>query len=270
GSNGWNSHHDTVILIHGYGGKDGSFPMVVLRDAYLRNGSYNVFVVDWGLLSRPPCYASSVHNMRPVARCLSQLFTFLRDNGAPLHRTTCVGHSLGAHMCGLVSFYLYFKIGNVSLDPARPLIRGSNRLRSIDASVVQVIHTNAGQFGESGRLGIIDFCVNGGREQPTCEKRQNVALCSHVRAVCYMAESINPSTARIASPCSTRKCSGGSRRGSARIGLELPVLMGQHTPDSAAGTFCVSNSDEPYCPSGPGHPGDIRCCNEQSQNLQEL
>ena len=31
-TNGWNSHHDTVILIHGYGGKDGSFPMVVLRD----------------------------------------------------------------------------------------------------------------------------------------------------------------------------------------------------------------------------------------------
>jgi hypothetical protein len=31
-TNGWNPHHDTVVLIHGYSGKDGSFPMVVLRD----------------------------------------------------------------------------------------------------------------------------------------------------------------------------------------------------------------------------------------------
>lgn len=31
-TNGWNGDHDTVVLIHGYGGMDGSFPMVVLRD----------------------------------------------------------------------------------------------------------------------------------------------------------------------------------------------------------------------------------------------
>jgi hypothetical protein len=31
-TNGWNGDHDTVVLIHGYGGKDGSFPMVILRD----------------------------------------------------------------------------------------------------------------------------------------------------------------------------------------------------------------------------------------------
>jgi hypothetical protein len=39
----------------------------------------------------------------------------------------------------------------------------------MDANVVQVIHTNAGVFGEDGPLGIIDFCENGGREQPSCE-----------------------------------------------------------------------------------------------------
>jgi hypothetical protein len=31
-ANRWNPHHDTVVLIHGYGGQDGSFPMATLRD----------------------------------------------------------------------------------------------------------------------------------------------------------------------------------------------------------------------------------------------
>ncbi|XP_069687339.1 phospholipase A1-like [Periplaneta americana] len=270
-ANGWEPNDDSVVLIHGYGGMDGSFPMVVLRDAYLKNGSYNVFVVDWGPLCKPPCYASAVHNLRPVARCVSELFTFLRNSGASLQRTTCVGHSLGAHMCGLVSLYLLFRMHRIiALDPARPLVRASNRLRSVDANVVQVIHTNAGQFGEGGRLGIVDFCINGGREQPSCENRTHVALCSHVRAVCYMAESINTATARIAAPCSTRRCPSGSRRPGALLGLGVPIIMGQHTPDSAAGAFCVSNFDEPYCPSHPGAPGDVRCCNKQTQNLQDL
>jgi predicted alpha/beta hydrolase len=54
-----------------------------------------------------------VHNMKPVARCVSQLFTFLRNSGVQLHRTTCVGHSLGAHVCGLVSHTLQFRMHRI-------------------------------------------------------------------------------------------------------------------------------------------------------------
>jgi hypothetical protein len=39
-TNGWNPDHDTAVLIHGYGGKDASFPMVVLRDGKLRLSGY--------------------------------------------------------------------------------------------------------------------------------------------------------------------------------------------------------------------------------------
>lgn len=86
-------------------------------------------------------------------------------------RTTCVGHSLGAHLCGLMSNYLDFRIERIiGLDPARPLIKPGNvnRLDSGDAKAVQVIHTNAGHYGESGKLGHVDFCMNGGRKQPYC------------------------------------------------------------------------------------------------------
>lgn len=58
----------------------------------------------------------------------------------------------------------------VALDPARPLIAPgiSNRLDSGDAKSVQVMHTNAGYYGEGGRVGHVDFCVNGGKRQPYC------------------------------------------------------------------------------------------------------
>lgn len=59
------------------------------------------------------------------------------------------------------------------LDPARPLVdRYGNeafRLTKDDANVVQVIHTNAGALGETAQIGDIDFCVNGGRFQPSCK-----------------------------------------------------------------------------------------------------
>ena len=58
------------------------------------------------------------------------------------------------------------------LDPARPLLdrygTRSFKLTRDDAHTVQVIHTNAGMLGEEPQIGHADFCVNGGRVQPSC------------------------------------------------------------------------------------------------------
>jgi phosphatidylserine sn-1 acylhydrolase len=51
----WNKSKENIILVHGYAGGDDVLPMVVLRDAYLRSTNYNVFVVDWSVISQPPC-----------------------------------------------------------------------------------------------------------------------------------------------------------------------------------------------------------------------
>lgn len=68
-----------------------------------------------------------------------------------------------------VSFVI-FCLRPIGLDPARPLIKPGiqNRLDSGDAKSVQVMHTNAGYYGEGGRVGHVDFCVNGGKRQPYC------------------------------------------------------------------------------------------------------
>lgn len=51
----WNSTKENIILIHGYAGGDDLLPMAILRDAYMDQGEFNVFVVDWSPLSQPPC-----------------------------------------------------------------------------------------------------------------------------------------------------------------------------------------------------------------------
>lgn len=252
---------ENIILIHGYAGGDDSLPITVLRDAYLKNTSYNVFLVDWGALSASPCYPAAVANLRPVARCLSQSLTTLRHLGLLISRTTCVGHSLGAHLCGIMANYLLFRMHKIiGLDPARPLVRPGlvNRIDSGDADFVQVIHTNAGYYGEIGRLGHVDVCINGGKIQPFCENKTNKQLCSHVWAVCFMAQSINnPYEQLIAEPCS-RRCPAGPRINS-RPGEAL--VLGQHTPFGSRGSFCFNGLNPPYCPEySINGIGDKRCC----------
>lgn len=69
----------------------------------------------------------------------------------------CRSHKTRKLSC---NFYAIFVLYNVALDPARPLIAPGigNRLDSGDAKSVQVMHTNAGYYGEGGRLGHVDFC----------------------------------------------------------------------------------------------------------------
>lgn len=68
---------------------------VIVFLAYIQNGNYNIWVVDWGNLSPPPCYRAAVNNIKAVARCTGELLTSLRVAGLQADKVTCVGHSLG-------------------------------------------------------------------------------------------------------------------------------------------------------------------------------
>lgn len=84
-----------------------------INTAYLNHGDYNVFMVDWGALCPAPCYLAAIHNMKPVAKCIAHNLSALRDAGLPIVRTICVGHSLGAHICGLMSNYINFRMERI-------------------------------------------------------------------------------------------------------------------------------------------------------------
>uniref|UniRef100_A0A182MGH1 Lipase domain-containing protein n=1 Tax=Anopheles culicifacies TaxID=139723 RepID=A0A182MGH1_9DIPT len=72
-----------------------------------------------------------------------------------------------------------------------------------DADFVDVIHTNAGVYGKIEACGHVDFYMNGGQNQPGCEKDSNQPLCSHKMSAAYFAESINSKQGFWATRCTS-------------------------------------------------------------------
>ncbi|CAG9578935.1 unnamed protein product [Danaus chrysippus] len=127
---GWKLSRKNVLIIHGFNGTHSKTPMTFLRDgklnnlpaskhitniivkngfnniAYLSRKDYNVFMVDWSPLTRFPCYLSALSNTKLAAQCTAQLYSHLTQAGALARKITCVGHSLGAHVCGMMSNHL--------------------------------------------------------------------------------------------------------------------------------------------------------------------
>lgn len=90
--------------------------------------------VDWERLTNYPCYLSSISNTKLVAQCTAQLYSYLTFLGSKIEDITCVGHSLGAHICGMMSNHLSHKQHRIiGLDPAKPIIQhhGSRSFRFV-------------------------------------------------------------------------------------------------------------------------------------------
>ncbi|XP_052739397.1 phospholipase A1-like [Bicyclus anynana] len=248
---GWKLSRKNVLIIHGFNGTHSKTPMTFLRDAYLSRKDYNVFMVDWSPLTRFPCYLSALSNTKLAAQCTAQLYSRITQSGALAKKITCVGHSLGAHVCGMMSNHLtekQYKI--VGLDPARPLVSmyGSHlfRLGRDDAYVVQVIHTNAGFLGESGLVGHADFCVNGGRLQPGCKGHvMRVARCSHFMSSCYFAAAVRRRIKMIGVPCDSSCPKQGH---SLLLHDRRVVKVDDNTPESSRGMYCVKIDQQENCP----------------------
>lgn len=66
-------------------------------------------MVDWEPLTKFPCYISALQNTMLVAQCTAHLYALIMENGGNAYKTTCVGHSLGAHVCGMLSNHLDVK-----------------------------------------------------------------------------------------------------------------------------------------------------------------
>ncbi|XP_045529146.1 phospholipase A1 [Pieris brassicae] len=248
---GWKLTRKNVFIIHGFNGTHSKTPMSFIRNAYLWRNDYNVFMVDWSELSRFPCYLSALANMRLAAQCSAQLYSYLTQSGVLAKMITCVGHSLGAHICGMMSGHLTEKQNKIiGLDPARPLVSeyGSRefRLSRDDANVVQVVHTNAGFLGESGQIGHVDFCVNGGRLQPGCKGHaMRVARCSHFMSSCYFAASVRKRVRMMGVPCDSSCPKQGT---SLLVADAKPIRLGDDIPPTSRGMYCVQLDHDESCP----------------------
>ncbi|WAR24199.1 LIPP-like protein [Mya arenaria] len=148
-----------------------------LMDELLKNGDYNVILLDWGGGSGIP-YTQATANTRVVGAVLAKLIEALQTvASARAEDFHLIGHSLGAHICGYAGERTP-NLGRISgLDPADPYFQYTDktvRLDPSDATFVDVMHTNGASiltlgYGMKQPCGHVDYFPNEGLNQPGCD-----------------------------------------------------------------------------------------------------
>lgn len=241
----FNSNHSTRVITHGWNNDGTSEVNIVIRDAYLTKGDFNVIVVDWGRGSRTINYLQAKDRVPDVGVVTAQMIVHLETyTGISRTEVTMVGHSLGGNVAGFMGKALKIKgkpaLGViVGLDPANALylaLLSATRLANTDALYVQVIKTSSLSFSD---IGTGNFYPNYGTAQPGCNGDIN---CNHGRSYHYFAESIG--TPFVARHCDyltqilLLACvqSGPSKN-----------MGGEPVDTSAVGSYWMStNSNSPY------------------------
>lgn len=162
----------------------------------MANGAFNVITVDWGVGANTINYIAARNRVNEVGPLTARFLDFLNLSGGMSFDTlSVIGHSLGAHISGIVGKSVARGVLNtvIGMDPALPLFSVDSvvdRITATDARYVEVIHTNAGLLGFDFPIGQASFYPNGGRTQPGCGI-DIVGNCAHGRAYEFFAESIN-------------------------------------------------------------------------------
>lgn len=182
---GFDPEKETKILVHGWV-MDGHYFAQQFANAYHKYhpGKFNVIGINWKKLANSDNYFQACINSNQVGIYLGEHFIsqlLVKQLGSKPDNIHAIGHSLGAHLVGLLGRTVHEKTGQklariTGLDPAKPyfdLVSKDQRLQNTDATLVDVIHSNSGFIWEGGLsmpepMGTIDFYPNGGLHQPGC------------------------------------------------------------------------------------------------------
>jgi pimeloyl-ACP methyl ester carboxylesterase len=204
----FNPNHPTRFIIHGWNNNGDSDVNILIRNAYLNHGDFNVIVVDWALGANTINYIAARNRVGIVGAAIGRLLDWMNSSlNLNLNTVYLIGHSLGAHSAGMAGKQLFTKDLDtiIALDPALPLFSidsPSERVDSTDANYVEVIHTNAGLLGFDLPIGHTDFYPNGGSSQPGCIA-DVAGACAHGRAFEFFAESIQVTSRFTATQCAS-------------------------------------------------------------------
>lgn len=244
----FNTKWPTVVLSHGW--KSESSDMDHIKDAYLSAGDYNVISVDWSPVANNILYPQVTEDLVIVGRFVARFLDCLvESHGLDLSKTHLVGHSLGAHVVGVIGGSLSEgkKVALLTgLDPAGPgyddtLEPDLAKMLDIeDAEFVQIIHTNTALLGYEYAMGDADFFPNGGKKQNGCGS-DLIGSCSHGRSTLYFAESITSTSAFVG-----YQCEDWSTYVSC-YGRPLAVMGAHIDPKSAKGVYYMNTaSSSPF------------------------
>merc|ERR1712130_1014546 len=268
-----------VILIHGFYSRpsvwaDGLAQLILAKDNTKKQ--LGVLVIDWEESSRwknvfEPWsdYSKAVKNTRCLAEIAADLLEHLSSRPS-LH---CIGHSLGAHVCGFMSNKLLEKggkrmeritgldpagidwttrlVGVMKVEPMAVLPHVDKRLDASDADFVDVIHTDANFAGMMEPSGDVDFYIGRteeklGSSQKDCGCKDN---CDHARSFKLFTESVSQQIKadKLFQCTKTKKL---SLEGCEEKSVENQAIVGYFVDEEVKGLVGVlmsSDADEMPC-----------------------
>ncbi|XP_026291992.1 pancreatic triacylglycerol lipase-like isoform X2 [Frankliniella occidentalis] len=224
-----------------------------VSSAFLRQGSFNVIVVDWSAYSGFP-YLSALSNLPGASRAVADALNRMVQTGLPAESIWLTGHSLGAQLIGVASDTITFQIHQITgMDPAGPGFEtpGVARLTRDAAELVEIVHTDAGVFGFNAPCGDVDIWPNGGTAvQPGCFLELEIG-CSHLRSWMYFAEAVNHADAFPAVRCASWD---DFRRGACPAnGGDVVYMAHSHPGQNQTGNFYLTTNRA--SPFGKGQQG---------------
>lgn len=102
----FNATLPTVLYISGWTQSPDAVTTRLLVNAYLKRGDYNVLLLDWSDYS-VGIYGAVMIRISRISRIFGRVLPKLFDKGLNAKSFHCVGHSFGAHSCGIMGRELY-------------------------------------------------------------------------------------------------------------------------------------------------------------------
>ncbi|CAH2076037.1 unnamed protein product, partial [Iphiclides podalirius] len=259
----------TKFFVHGYNRSSTNEECTGVMSAYISRGGVNTIVLDWGEEAKTGVmgvimgYFNAVKNTAIIGKQFADALLTLADAGLDFDKTHLVGHSLGAQVSGITGNLIKRQGKAISritgLDPALPLYEGLTVIIGINkdsASFVDVIHSDAGQYGIMGSAGTADFWPNyrlTSKVQPGCPTGpypllNEEGLCSHTRSWMFFIESIYVADAFLAASepnYETWIQNNGT--------TEDIACMGEYVSNDAQGNYYLDTNGQP--PYGKGKAG---------------
>ncbi|XP_037807813.1 phospholipase A1 [Lucilia sericata] len=195
-----NPSKQTTLAIHGILGNKSSEECLIIKEEKLKVEDANIIIVDYSSLMDGKDFGVDFISADLVAKSITDLVILLKESfNMNIQNIHIVGFSLGGQIAGLAGQNIYERCGEkinriTALDPAGILFTentpANEKLTADDADYVEVVHTNAGEYGYETPCGHVDYYPNGGKIQPGCISADNA--CSHNRAYKFIPEMWSP------------------------------------------------------------------------------
>ncbi|XP_065356581.1 phospholipase A1 2-like [Calliphora vicina] len=242
-ASGLDASKPTRIIIHGWMSQSrGSFNRDI-KNAYLKNGDFNVIIADWSSHAANINYFHVVRLIETFGAYVAQFTNYLAEKAQIKYDDIyLIGHSLGAQIAGAAGKRSWPNRYNTifALDPAGPKFRKKStdfRIDPTDAKYVESIQTSR-NLGFLEPTGNATFYPNYGSYQKKCY----YVGCSHIRAYKMFVESLNSPLGFYGLKCLRRQREWNCNDTDTR-----DYRMGGEPSIPKSGLFYVdTNSKEPF------------------------